>query len=105
MRTVLAVVVCGVMLFSIAMPAYAIGSSKSKPYEGEAQLNEVQRRSEDVLKAEPRSMNDLKETAQGGINEIQGAADYDKMSWPENSQDAESVPDQIKRAFDALTDR
>lgn len=111
-RVVLVVTVCAFMLFNAALPAYAagsskatIGSSRSQPTEGEAPLNNIFERSEDVLKAEPRTMDELQKTADRGINEIQGAADYDKMSRPENSQDAESVPDQIKRAFDNLTDR
>lgn len=111
-RVVLVVTVCAFMLFNTALPAYAagssnatIGSSRSHPTEGEAPLNNIFERSEDVLKAEPRPMDELQKTAEGGLNEIQGAADYDKMSRPDNSQDAESVPDQIKRAFDNLTDR
>jgi hypothetical protein len=102
-RSFAVVAVCVMMMITAVAPAYAIGSSQSKPSDGEARLQRIQDRSEQVLNQEPRSMKEVGEAAQGGLNEIQGASDYNKMSRPENSQDAESVPDQIKRAFDNLT--
>jgi len=111
-RVALVLAVCAFMLFNTALPAYAagnssvnIGSSKAQPSEGEAKLNDIFERSEDALKAEPRRMSELQKATEGGLNEIQGAADYDQMNRPSNSQDAESVPDRIKEAFENLTDR
>jgi hypothetical protein len=92
--------VCALMLFSNALPAYSLpnpfASDKSEkteapssPTKGEDQLlgieagaQKVVNRTQDLLSGEEV----IKKSNEGRINEVQGAADADKMKRPSNAQ-------------------
>jgi hypothetical protein len=101
----LAIVLVSAFLFlTTTIPAFAAAgfkSAPSKPTDGTAQLGKIEARSQDIAesKVAPGSMEESEARAQGGINEVQGAADKDKMSRPSNSQDATTVTDQIGKAL------
>ncbi len=91
-----------VLFFSSALPAAALGSSPSSPTDGEQHLNEIQRKTEQAVIDPPMNLKEIQKRSQarkGGINEIQGAADINKMSTPENSKQATSVIDEVKGAL------
>ncbi len=90
---------CAFILFSQALPVMAIGSTPSSPTQGEAQLDAVQKRSEDALKDPPLSLKQVQDKANEGINEIQGDADYQKMNRPGNSRQATSVEEQVENVL------
>lgn len=92
MRFVIAAFACSLLLISSAFPALAVTSS---PTEGEAQLNKTLDEAYKVIEEGPRSPEKVQAKAEKGPNAVQGDADIDKMSTPENSQDATSVPEQI----------
>jgi hypothetical protein len=102
-RFLLAAFVATLLFFTNAFPALAISSSPSNPRSGEAPINTIFEKSEDVLKAEPRTQDELQSEANEGINEIQGAADADKMSTPGNSQDAVTAKEQVEHALERIT--
>ncbi|MGP1373813.1 MAG: hypothetical protein ACTS3T_13370 [Almyronema sp.] len=102
-RFFLSIAIGAVLLFSQALPAAALGSRQSSPHEGTDALPNVRDRSEEVLKREPRSGAEVQSEAAEGANEIQGAADAEKMYRPENSRSAESVEQKVEEALENVT--
>ncbi len=94
---------CALMLFSSAYPAFAINSYQSKPTEGETQLLDIQRQTDEAARKPPIGLEETQEKTQGGLNEVQGTADIDKQKRPENSQSATSVEESIKNVLDKVT--
>lgn len=103
LRFVVVIFACSLVLVSNVLPAYAMGSSKSKPSDGTVQLNKIEERAQDVAKSDPLTLEETEARSQGGLNEVQGAADKNKMSRPSNSQDATTVRDQVKGALEKVT--
>jgi hypothetical protein len=88
-RIIVAAFTCALLFFSNVYPAAAIGAPKSDPTGGEANLNEIQRMTDTSVPNPPLTLKEVQERTQpekGGLNEVQGAADLDKMKNPENSQ-------------------
>lgn len=95
---------CALLLVTNAAPSWAAGTtSPSQPNEGEVQLKKIYDESERSLNSGLDSMREVSERAGRGVNEVQGGADLDKMSTPENSQDATTFKDQVKKALDKVT--
>lgn len=94
---------CSFLILSSSLPASAMGSNKSKPSDGVVKLNKIEQRAEDIAQS---PLSPSREEAQarsqepGSLNEVQGAADINKMNRPSNSQDATTVKDQVERALD-----
>jgi hypothetical protein len=110
LRLLLTAFICGLLFVSNVFPAQAV---TSKPSEGEANLNTIQERTDSLTLSEPTKTSNpnkrnpltLEETAQrakGGLNEVQGAADKDKMISSEDT-DATSVTEQAKNFLRDLT--
>lgn len=104
-RALFVVVTCAVVLFSNVVPAFAIESYQSNPREGETQLLETQRRTDEVSRMAPGNpdMQQTQERANKGLNEVQGDADIDKMKRPSNSQDAVTVEDEVNNFLNKVT--
>jgi muramidase (phage lysozyme) len=104
-RSLLIAISCAVLFFCNMAPALAISSSPSDPRSGETPLNEIFEKSEDALKAEPRTMRELQSESSKGYNEIQGNADFNdaEMKRPENSQDAVTAADQVENTLKKIT--
>ncbi len=95
---------CALLLLTNAFPAFAIESYQSHPTEATDQLNQIQRKTDELAKSPPPGIKEYQEnTSEGGLNEIQGKADINKMSRPENSQDATTVEDEVKNILDKVT--
>lgn len=94
---------CALLFFSSAYPAAAIGSTKSNPSEGEVNLNKIQQKTDETIQAPPTTLREVQERSQGGLNEVQGAADANKMKNPENSQKATSFIDEVKGTLKDIT--
>jgi hypothetical protein len=102
LRSLMVAFACALILFSSAVPAFALGTSKSKPSDGVANLDNIEKRAEQVAKSDPSylDMEKTQQRTQAGFNEVQGGADLDKMNNPSNSQDATTVVDQIEGALE-----
>lgn len=95
---------CALLLLTNAFPALAIGTTKSDPTKATEQLNQIQRKTDELSTQEPPGTDVYQEnTSGGGLNEIQGTADIDKMNRPENSQNATTVEDKIDNFLDKVT--
>ena len=97
----LVAVTCSLLLLNFASPALAFGGSSSSSEKGTAQMNELQDASEQALKQEPRSGDEVKSKAREGINEVQGKANSEKMASPETSG-SRTVRDQAEDALENL---
>lgn len=94
---------CTLMFLSTAFPALAISSYQSDPTEGTTQLLETQRRTDEVAKSPPPSLQEVQEKSNQGLNEVQGDADIDKMKRPENSQSSTTVKDEVENFLEKVT--
>lgn len=94
-RFLVAACVCAFLLMSYALPAY---SATSQPTEGEANLLEIEGKSQDAISTKnPGDFGlhkQIKET-NPGLNEIQGSADADKMKRPDNTSSSSKSVEQI----------
>jgi hypothetical protein len=106
-RLIVTVLTTAFMLLTTTVPAFALGAPSSKLTDGTAQLSNIERESQKIAesKAAPGSMEESEKRAQGGINEIQGDADKDKMSRPSNSQNATTIRDEIGQALKKVKNR
>ncbi|MDZ8186153.1 MAG: hypothetical protein RMX96_15025 [Nostoc sp. ChiSLP02] len=94
---------CALVLLSNAFPAFAIDSYQSKPTEGETQLLDIQAQTDEDARKPPAGLEEVQRKSNEGLNEVQGAADFDKQKRPENSQNATSVEESIKNVLDKVT--
>jgi hypothetical protein len=102
----LAIVICASVLlfFSSAVPAYSSPikdtpgtSNNSDLRKGEDQLVDIEKKTWDFLRPENTfSPDKIRAEANKGLNEVQGAADIDKMKRPSNSQDATTIEQQVE---------
>jgi hypothetical protein len=86
------VMICaGLILFLTAMPTSPAFAARSSPQDATVQLDEITAASEDVAKAPPLDEKQAETRSEAGLNEVQGAADADKMikaSKPDQSGSA-----------------
>ncbi|MBW4675477.1 MAG: hypothetical protein KME52_16060 [Desmonostoc geniculatum HA4340-LM1] len=94
---------CALLLLSSAFPAFAIDSYQSKPTEGETQLLDIQRETDEAARKPPIGLEETQRKSNEGLNEVQGAADFDKQKRPENSQSATTVEENVKNLLDKVT--
>ncbi|KAB8331969.1 hypothetical protein SD80_020855 [Scytonema tolypothrichoides VB-61278] len=94
---------CALLIFSYAFPAVAIGTQRSNLEKGETQLLETQKETDKATAKPPLGLKETTEKANEGLNEIQGAADIDKMNRPENSQQATSAEEQVENFLEKIT--
>jgi|GEM_PF-1537966 hypothetical protein len=87
-----------ILLFSNALPTLAVSS---RPDQGEDQLQQIERKSNEILEAGPRSLKEVQKDTENGLNEVQGQANKEKMKNPGNT-DATSVIDIIEDKLDNL---
>jgi hypothetical protein len=103
-RFLIVAATCTFLMFSNAFPAFASGA-KSNPTEGSARLDDVQRKSEEILKRDPLNLQETQAEANKGLNEIQGSADASSMSRPTNSRKVESAAEKVEKALEKATGR
>lgn len=106
-RLLLAAFACAFLMFSNAFPAYSApvnptGTTKP-PQQGESNLLDIEREAQEAVLKDPYSREETQAKANEGLNEIQGAANLDKMKRPENSQGATSVESKLKNVLEKAT--
>jgi hypothetical protein len=60
--------------------------AKSDSTDGTVQLDKIEQNTEKALNAPAKSLKTIEERSKGALNEVQGAADRNKMSDPSNSK-------------------
>lgn len=106
-RLLLAAFACAFLMFSNAFPAYSApvnptGTTKA-PQQGESNLLDIEKEAQEAVLKDPYSREKTQDKANEGLNEIQGAANADKMKRPENSQGATSVETKLKNVLEKAT--
>jgi hypothetical protein len=108
-RFLVAVCACAVLAFSYASPAYSAPANttgkQSAPQQGEAQLRGIEEGAQEAVLDKPYSRQQTQNKAVPGLNEIQGTADANQMSRPENSQEATTAEDKTKNLLEAITNK
>jgi hypothetical protein len=99
-RFLIAAFIGAVLLFSNALPTLAVSS---RPSQGEDQLQQIEQKSKDVLKSNPRSLKESQKDAENGLNTVQGQANKEKMKNPGNT-DATSIKDMLQQKLDNVAD-
>ncbi len=99
LRLVLTAFVCGLLFISSVYPAQA---ATSQPSEGEASLNEIQAKTDEIAKSNPRGMEELTKEAEGGLNAVQGSADKDEMISRKDASDETTVEEQAENFLQKL---
>lgn len=93
-KVTLTFVIGSFLVMSLMFPALA---NPSSPTKGEANLNDIQAKTDQLAKQDPPSLKDIQaRTGKGGINEVQGTADKDKMISPKDAKDNTTIEEQIK---------
>lgn len=100
-RVLFAFFACAMLVFSAVYPAYA---ATSNPRQGEANLMEIEKKSQEAVIADPYGMEKTSKEANQGINEVQGDADKEKMHNPSNSKST-SFESEIKGLVDNITNK
>ena len=98
-RIVLTVLVCGLLFVATANPVQA---ATSKTTDGEANLNEIQDKTDEVANSTPRGIEEITKEAQKGTNAVQGGADTDKMISKDEAN-ATTVKEKAASFLDNLT--
>jgi len=106
-RTLAVIFTCTLLLFTNAVPAFAATANttqtKSDPTKGSERLDNVQKKSEEILRHPPLDMKSVQDEANQGLNEVQGAADIQDMSRPSNSQKATSIEEKAEQILEKVT--
>jgi hypothetical protein len=105
-RLLLVAFACAFLMFSYASPAYSdtpqpTGTTKA-PQQGESNLLDIEKEAQEAVLKDPYSREQTQAKANEGLNEIQGAANIDKMKRPENTQ-ATSVEQKSKKFLEGMT--
>jgi hypothetical protein len=103
LRFVFAALMSVMLLLSTALPAAAIGASKSSPDKGAAQLNEIQQKTEELTENNAPSNKRVIKESNKGLNEVQGAANAENMNRPSNSQGAVTVEEKVEGFLEKIT--
>ncbi len=90
---------CTLLFISTIVPALA--ANKSRTTDGEVNLKAIQDRTETVGKADPYKILESKPAKEkGGLNEIQGTANKEKMISSDDAQNTEGPIDKIEGALE-----
>jgi hypothetical protein len=78
-RFLLATLMCTMLFLMSSNPAQAAKTPRSQPTEGTIQLDKIMEKSEDAAHSAPMSLEKVEQRSSEGLNEVQGAADKNKM--------------------------
>jgi hypothetical protein len=84
-----------------AQAANLFNNSKSKLTDGVEQLQKIDDKAQQEIDNPAMNLEEIEKRAQGGLNEVQGAADKDKMHTSNSSEPA--IGKKIEKALDKVT--
>jgi hypothetical protein len=104
-----------VCTFLFVSNTFTANAAMTRSDRGEAKLNDIQKRTDELTKSTddianrdktvaPSLKQSQEATKGGGINEIQGTANRDQMVSPEDAKNATTLEDKVKNAFSNLKD-
>jgi hypothetical protein len=72
-----------VMFLANSLPVIA---GNSDPTEGTVQLDKIQEKTQTAIDSPATDLKTIEERSKGGLNEVQGSADYEKMNNPDDTE-------------------
>lgn len=91
---------CSALLFLGLTMAPSLAVQGSDLTKGTTQMPETMQAAEDVAKSDPMSMEEIEERSKGGLNEVQGSADKDKMYKSNTNKPGPAIVQDVKKAID-----
>jgi hypothetical protein len=105
-QTLMIMFACTLLIFGNAATANAApantSQAKSDLTKGSERLDDVQKKSEEILRNPPLSMERVQNESNKGLNEVQGDADIQDMNRPSNSQKATSIQDKAEQILEKV---
>jgi hypothetical protein len=104
-KTVTIIFTCTLMLFTTMSSANAMPNdsrAKSDLTKGSERLDDVQKKSEEILRNPPMSLDRVQIESNKGLNEVQGDADVQDMSRPNNSRNVTSIEDKAEQVLEKV---
>jgi hypothetical protein len=99
-------VTCALLLFVSLSPANAApmnnSGANSDLTKGSERLDDVQKKSEEILRNPPLSLERVQDESNKGLNEVQGAADIQDMNRPSNSSQATSIQEKAEQVLEKV---
>ena len=77
LRVLLSIFFSVILIFSSSFPALAAKTSSLT--KGTVQLDKIEQKTQEAIDSPTTSLKEIEKKGEGGINEIQGRADRDKM--------------------------
>jgi hypothetical protein len=71
------------MFLANGSPAVA---GSGDPTQGTVQLNQIQKKTQAAIDSPATDLKTIEERSKGGLNEVQGSADYEKMNNPDDAE-------------------
>jgi hypothetical protein len=99
-RFLVAGLICALIFFANITPAQAANVAKSKPTDGVEKMQKIDDNAYKNIEDPAMSLDEVQKRSEGGLNEIQGDADKDKMFTSKSSKPA--VAQDIEKALDKL---
>lgn len=97
LQILLSILLSAVLFFASGSPALA---GKSAPTKGTVQLDKIEQKTQESIDSPPMSLEEVEKRSKGGLNEIQGNADQDKMIHSDNP--TLPVVKQIEKAIEKI---
>jgi len=98
-RLLFAIFVSAFLLLSSAFPAFAAKTDSPKRG-GEENLLGIEEKAGEIARETPLSLKRTQEEANQGLNEVQGAADAEKMKNPGNTGNSTSVEGNVQNKLE-----
>jgi hypothetical protein len=97
---------CALLFFANLAPANAAPmnntGANSDLTKGSERLDDVQKKSEEILRNPPFSLDRVQDESNKGLNEVQGAADIQDMNRPSNSKQATSIQEKAEQVLEKV---
>ena len=103
-RFLFTTLICTTLFLTNMAPAHAaslFNNTKSKPTDGTEQLKKIDDKAQQEIDNPAMNLEEIERRAQGGLNEVQGSADKDKMHTSNSSEPA--IGKKIEKALDRIT--
>jgi hypothetical protein len=105
-RAIAVVFTCALLFMANLAPANAApmnnAGTNSDLTKGSERLDDVQKKSEEILRNPPMSLDRVVDESNKGLNEVQGDADVQDMNRPSNSQQATSIQDKAEQVLEKV---
>jgi hypothetical protein len=97
---------CALLFVANLAPANAApmnnAGANSNLTKGSERLDDVQKKSEEILRNPPMSLDRVVDESNKGLNEVQGDADIQDMNRPSNSRQATSIQDKAEQVLEKV---